>query len=123
MSKLPESTTTSAMQSDDAKADLHRQLAKLGDMLGDGDAEPWVGKEYRRICKALGYTSNRRRVDPARKEAINTAMAKRVSEVKCPKCSGQLKQTRSGSMIADCTQCDGQYTLLKAKKGKARGKS
>lgn len=108
------------MLSDEAKADLHHQLVRLGDMLGDGDTDPWVGKEYRQICKLLGYTSNKRRADPARKEAINAAMAKRVEEVKCQKCGGQLKQTRSGSMIADCTQCDGRFTLLKAKKGKKR---
>ncbi|GKT37495.1 hypothetical protein ADUPG1_003433, partial [Aduncisulcus paluster] len=33
---------------------LHNQLIKLGDMLGDGDCDPWVEKEYVRVLKALG---------------------------------------------------------------------
>ncbi|MEB5922753.1 hypothetical protein [Franconibacter daqui] len=97
----------------EAQDDLHRQLVKLGDMLGDGDAEPWVGKQYRRICKLLGYTSNRRRIDAARTQSINTKMAERVKEVGCQSCGGQLKQTRSGAMRAMCEQCGSLFQLLK----------
>lgn len=44
---------------DDEKAELHRQLVKLGDMLGDGMGDErggaWIKKDYRRVMKALGY--------------------------------------------------------------------
>lgn len=97
---------------------LHDQLIKLGDMLGDGDAEPWVGKEYRRICNLLGYTSNRRRVDGARTAAINDKMIERVKEVSCQKCQGELKQSRSGSTVAMCAGCGSKFKLLVIRKRK-----
>lgn len=99
------------------KGYLHRQLVKLGDMLGDGDAEPWVGKEYRRICRLLGYTSNRRRTDAARTETINARMVERCQEEQCPECKRHsLKQSRSGSMSASCTLCGRSFKLLRRAK-------
>ncbi|QFH68127.1 hypothetical protein FR773_26225 (plasmid) [Leclercia adecarboxylata] len=96
---------------------LNRQLIRLGDMLGDGDAEPWVGKEYRRICRLLGYTSNRRRTDAARTETINTRMVEQCKEEQCPGCKRHsLKQSRSGSMSANCTICGLSFKLLRRAK-------
>lgn len=95
--------------SKEARENLSNQLVKLGDMLGDGDAEPWVSKEYRRICKLLGYTRERRPADPA----INQKMTERVQAVACKACDGKLKQTRSGSMVAVCVDCGAKYQLLK----------
>ncbi len=97
---------------------LSNQLIKLGDMLGDGDAEPWVGKEYRRICKLLGYTSNRCRVDAAKTAAINEEMIERVKEVSCQKCQGELKQSRLGSTVAMCAGCGSKFKLLVIRKNK-----
>ena len=98
---------------------LLSQLVKLGDMLGDGDCEPWVGKEYRRVCTALGYTSNRRRTDAATTAAINEKMVERCAKERCPHCKLErttLKQARSGSMSAKCTICDRSYKLLRRSK-------
>lgn len=43
---------------------LHRQLVKLGDMMGDGlHKEPdgkWISREYAKIAKQLGYAPPRR---------------------------------------------------------------
>lgn len=108
------------MVSDMDRQSLSNQLIRLGDMLGDGDAEPWVGKEYRRICKLLGYTSNRRRTDAARAAAINDKMVERVKETRCQRCQGELKQSRSGSMVGACVSCGAKFRLLvirKVKKG------
>ena len=92
---------------------LHRQLIKLGDMMGDGlHLEPdgkWISQEYARICRALGYTKPR----VNRSAAINERMVTRVQEVACPKCSGELKQTRSGSKRAACVSCGEKWQLLK----------
>lgn len=97
---------------------LHRQLIKLGDMMGDGlHHEPdgkWIPKEYRKILKSLG-------IGPKKKnhaEAINKAMLERIKTVKCTQCSGHLCQVRSGSMVGQCVDCGAKYKLLKRGKGK-----
>lgn len=100
------------MKTDEEKAHLHRQLVKLGDMMGDGlHLEPdgkWISKEYRQILKALGMLPKTKR----NVKGIDAAMIKRVNEVSCQKCGGQLKQTRSGSKRAQC-QCGAKCQLLK----------
>ena len=91
---------------------LHRQLIRLGDMMGDGlHHEPdgkWISKEYKRISKALG-------IGPKRKNHsadINKLMIERIKTVKCQKCQGKLYQTRSGSMRAQCIDCSAIFQLL-----------
>lgn len=100
---------------DETKKHLHNQLVKLGDMMGDGlhhDADGrWIAKEYARVAKALGY-------GPPRKnntEAINKAMAAALEKAKC-QCGASLKQSRSGSMRADCTVCPKRYQFKRGKK-------
>lgn len=98
---------------EEAKNHLHDQLVKLGDMMGDGlHHEPdgkWISKEYRRVCKALGYLPKEKR----NTAEIDKRMKERVLSVKC-KCGGEIKQTRSGSMRGCCMDCDTKYQLLKA---------
>ena len=92
---------------------LHSQLVRLGDMIGDGLAdEPdgkWINKEYRQTLKALGVLPKRK----GNSKVINDRMKVRVKEVSCCKCQGLLKQTRSGSKRATCTQCGAKWGLLK----------
>ncbi|MEB7891021.1 hypothetical protein NGK36_17260 [Hafnia alvei] len=99
--------------------DLHNQLIKLGDMMGDGlHLEPggkWISQDYKRIAKALGYSISKKRQRRANPEQVNALMAERVKETKCGKCSGVLKQTRLGSMRASCESCGAKFQLLKAK--------
>lgn len=102
---------------------LHRQLIKLGDMMGDGlHHEPdgkWISKEYRKVARALGYLPKQKRAK-ADVDEINKLMADRCQSVNCTKCGGFLKQTRSGSMRASCADCGGKFQLLKkVKKGQA----
>ncbi len=96
---------------------LYNQLIKLGDMMGDGlHLEPdgkWIEREYKSVCRALGLIKNKPRQN--RSPQINEFMAKRVQAVKCD-CGGNLKQTRSGSFIAKCEQCDKKYRLGSRKK-------
>jgi len=97
---------------------LHRQLIKLGDMMGDGEhLEPggkWIEQEYKRTMKALGIGPPRRN----NTKVIDEHMEKRVAEVKCPACSDTLRQVRSGSMIASCHGCDVRYRLMSLRKAK-----
>jgi hypothetical protein len=99
---------------------LHNQLLKLGDMLGDGDCDPWVAKEYKRVAKALGYLEptpeqkkarTQQRVD--KNQHINSAMEIRCNDVPCKVCNGELKQTRSGSLTAVCSKCSRKFLLLR----------
>lgn len=95
---------------------LHNQLVKLGDMMGDGlHLEPggkWIEREYKKVAKALGYGPPR--VNNSKQ--INEAMAEKVKTVKCPKCSGELKQTRSGALRVKCLSCGGKFQFKRGKK-------
>ncbi|MCG7545347.1 hypothetical protein MHM93_14295 [Pseudoalteromonas sp. MM17-2] len=95
------------------KERLHRQLVRLGDMMGDGlHHEPdgkWIAKEYRRVAKALGYP-----VEPQRKsnvEGINKMMANYLNGKSCTECNGQLKQTRSGAKRMVCLSCGAKFQV------------
>jgi len=96
------------------KDHLHNQLVKLGEMMGDGlHHEPdgrWISAEYKRVCKALGY------IKPKKKDsnAIDERMKQRTADVACLKCGGKLKQSRSGSMRAECQGCGSKFQLLKS---------
>lgn len=92
---------------------LHRQLVRLGDMMGDGlHHEPdgkWISKEYKKTLKALG-------IGPKRKcftGENNKAMQERLETIKCQKCDGDLRQTRSGSLRAKCLNCGAKYQILR----------
>lgn len=97
---------------------LHRQLIKLGDMMGDGlHHEPdgkWIPKEYKKILKALGMLPTKKRDF----KGIDEAMEIRLSTFNCPECKGKLKQTKSGSLRAICQTCDLKFQVLKRSKKK-----
>jgi hypothetical protein len=99
----------------ESKEFYQRQLIRLGDMMGDGEHhEPggkWIAREYRKTMVALGIVPKKKR--PNRTPKIDEQMQRRVSEVKCGKCGGELKQTRSGSKRATCQGCDAKWQLLK----------
>lgn len=101
--------------SPETKARLHKDLIRLGDMMGDGlHHEPdgkWISVEYNKALKALGYKKNEPRKCNSQK--INERMQQRVIDVKCGKCRGDLKQTRLGSKRAACQSCGGKWQLLK----------
>lgn len=96
---------------------LHRQLIKLGDMMGDGlhhEADgKWIQREYRAIAKQLfpeHYAGQSKR----KNDAVNAAMIKFLAEHKCG-CGGELKQVRSGSVVNQCQVCKKKYKAVKQK--------
>ena len=40
---------------------LWSQFIRLGEMLGDGDCDAWVSKEYKRIAKRIGLIKRKPR--------------------------------------------------------------
>lgn len=101
---------------------LHRQLIRLGDMMGDGEhLEPggkWIEREYAKILKALGI---KRPGKPRDKAKIDDLMVARINDVPCA-CGGKLKQARKGSMVGTCPACGAKYQLL-CKRKAPRNKS
>lgn len=108
--------------SDEDTARLHRQLVKLGDMMGDGlHHEPdgkWIQKEYRQVLKALGLMPKQKRTNNS--ALINEKMAERLKQINCPNCNTELKQVRSGSMKAICSGCGRKFPLLSRKKSNGK---
>lgn len=99
---------------EDDKQHLHRQLVKLGDMMGDGlHLEPggkWISRDYKRVMRALGIAPPR----VNRSAAINDQMAKALLTARC-ECGATLKQTRAGSMRAQCIACERRYQFKRDK--------
>lgn len=99
----------------EAKAHLGAQLVKLGDMMGDGlHHEPggkWIERDYKKVAKALGYLpAQPRRNHGPENDAF---MVKALEASKCPRCGGQLAQSRAGSLTAVCRGCGAKRRLGK----------
>lgn len=96
---------------------LHRQLIKLGDMMGDGlHHEPdgkWIEREYKKISKLL-FPEYYAKIDSAYKERFNKQVAELLAQKKC-NCGGEIKQVRSGSKKCKCQNCNATYTVGKKK--------
>lgn len=90
---------------------LWSQFIRLGEMLGDGDCDAWVGKEYKRIARQLGLIKHKPRKNYSKQ--IDEFMKKRITQVKCIKCNGELRQSRKGSFIGICTNCNVKFKLGK----------
>ena len=99
--------------SQNEKDRLHRQLIKLGDMMGDGlhneEDGKWINKEYKKICILLGIIKKPKRNN----KQINERVKERIATFKCPICDGDFRQVRSGSMVAKCCKCKAKYKILK----------
>ena len=93
---------------------LWSQFIHLGDMLGDGDCDDWVEKDYKRIARQLGLVKNKPRKNHSIQ--IDEFMEKRITQVKCAKCNGELKQSRKGSFVGICVNCGAKFTLGKRRK-------
>ena len=97
----------------DDKEFLWSQFIHLGEMLGDGDCDAWVGREYKRIARQLGLVKNKPRKNHS--SQIDELMKKRIVQVKCNKCNSELKQSRKGSFVGVCINCGTKIILGKRK--------
>ena len=100
-----------AKLSEEASKNLHSQLVKLGDMMGDGlhleSDGKWISAEYKRTLRALGMLPKKNN------DTLNARMCLRIEQEKCGKCGQALKQTRGEAKIAICVGCGTKWRLLK----------
>ena len=73
-----------------------------------------VGKEYKRISRQLGLIKRKPRKNHSLQ--IDEFMEKRIVQVRCAKCNGELKQSRKGSFVGICTNCGAKFILDKRRK-------
>lgn len=97
------------------------QFIKLGDMMGDGlHHEPdgkWISKEYNRLAKILipeikEIATAKRKIKADR---VDGQITKLITLNKCS-CGGELKQSRKGSIVLYCTECNNRYKARHKKK-------
>ena len=67
------------------------------------------------LAKELGLIKRKPRKNHS--SQIDEFMEKRIVQVKCNKCNGELKQSRKGSFVGICTNCGAKFTLGKRRKG------
>lgn len=102
---------------------MWNNFIRLGEMIGDGDHEPWVEKEYKRLLKILcppteEQKAAKKEIRQKRNKMIDTLIAERLEKDKCNVCTGNLTQTRSGSKVVECIPCKRKYTYTTKKKKK-----
>ncbi len=106
-------------------SDIHWNLwIKCADLLSDGDLEGserrYYEREYKRLAKICcpddeETKAYKREVKQRRNKKINEQMTKLNTEKKCS-CGGELKQSRSGSWVAYCVECNTRYKAGSKKK-------
>lgn len=103
---------------DESRDALSRQLIKLGDMMGDGEHHEkgggWINSEYKKVMRALHpeiWQERRKK----KAEMVNESMKKLLAEKKCL-CGGALEQSRSGSKVCYCQNCNIRYMAGTKKK-------
>ena len=106
----------------DNKEWMWSQFIRLGDRIGDGDYEPYMVKEYKRLMKILCPPTEEEKAIKAenrrkKNENIDKQIKERLEKDKCSKCNSDLKQTRKGSKVVQCINevCRARYQY-KAKK-------
>lgn len=98
---------------------LSNRLIKLGDMMGDGlHHEPdgkWIEREYRDTLKAL-YPELYKNMRKHKADSTDKQMSALLAENKSSCCDAPLRQSRKGSKIAYCTQCNNRFKAKSKKK-------
>ena len=101
---------------------LWDRFCRLGEMMGDGlhheSDGKWIERDYKALSKILipeiAEVYNTRRSEKGHR--LNQQMSTLLQEKKCS-CGGQLRQSRSGSVIAYCMVCNSRYKAAKRKSG------
>lgn len=100
---------------------MWNQFAKLGEMIGDGEHnEPggaWISREYRKLMHILVPETREIEREQRKLKAINIDLQmQNLMELKKCECGGTLKQARSGSKVAYCTDCNCRFKAKTVKK-------
>lgn len=96
---------------------LWNQFCKLGERIGDGDMDPdeekWVNREYKKLSRHLipEIKEDEKEQRKRRNKLRDQSISKYITENKCPGCSGNLKQSRSGSYVLLCISCNSRFKL------------
>ncbi len=97
---------------------LYHQLDVCGQLIADDDE--WgverkrLNREYKNILKELAMLEPENWNYPAFQkpsQKYDGLVADFCKENKCPKCNGELRQTKSGSLRVICNQCGIKYQL------------
>lgn len=85
-------------------------------MMGDGlhHEEPWIEVEYGRILRKL-YPEIGQEKRKKKAEAVDANMVILLEGFKCS-CGGKLKQSRRGSKVCYCIECNKRHMATKSKK-------
>jgi hypothetical protein len=101
---------------------LHRQLIKLGDMMGDGLHHEsdgyWIKKEYAKIVKIL-YPKSKEQKEKELSDKNKKILAY-LETAKCSQCQGKLAQKRYAAMTVYCIDCKAKHQLKFAKRKRAK---
>lgn len=107
--------------SDEKKNDdshLWNQFIRLGEMIGDGlhHEEPWISREYKKLMLILNpdIRESLKLKKVERNKSVDTSIQKLVESKNCS-CGGKLIQSRSGSLILNCSVCKTRYKAKKSK--------
>lgn len=100
---------------------LWEQFCRLGERIGDGDLEgaekTYVNREYKRLmlilCPDIKEEFKVRRQN--RNYQVDAKMKVFLEDKKCH-CGGTLTQSRSGSKILYCGNCETRYRVNSNKK-------
>lgn len=103
---------------------LYKMLDKCGQMIAEDDEwgadRRYFNREYRSIMKELAKLEPEKWKDFKELQKPSERYDGLVSEFckthKCPKCGGEIKQTRSGSLCVKCCNCNSKYKLKTKKR-------
>jgi hypothetical protein len=89
---------------------LHRQLIKLGDMMGDGlhHEEPWIAKEYTKIAKILYPEMYPRKQRKPTQSAIRT-----LRQCDCGNKGWTFERHPPDGVRFSCKQCSRKSEICK----------
>lgn len=112
----------------DDKEWMWSQFIRLGDRIGDGDYEPYMVKEYKRLMKILcppteEEKARKSEIRRKKNENIDKQIEEKLKVDKCSKCTSYLKQTRKGSKVVKCIneECGARFQYrAQANKSKKR---
>lgn len=81
---------------------LHKELVKLGDMMGNGlhHEEPWIAKEYRKVAKLL-YPE----MYPTKKHKPSQQLVRTLKECDCGQKGWSFARYKNGLVGLNCKKC------------------